>query len=69
MKIWVQLRDHDEDTEFPEGATHDVLRGGVLKVVSGNNIHLYSPAFWEEVTIDGNLPDVTREPPADLRWQ
>lgn len=73
MKMWIQIRDHDDDAEFPDGAAYEVLTGGVLKVLSGNDIHLYSPSYWQEVTIDtrpadqhGNRGDELDD---DLRWQ
>ena len=30
-------------TNIPDAATYEILTGGVLKVTSGNDIHLYSP--------------------------
>jgi len=52
MKMWIQIRDHDEDDEYSDAATYEILTGGVLEVTSGNDIHLYSPAHWQEVMID-----------------
>lgn len=73
MKIWIQIRDRDEDAEFPDGATHEILDGGVLKVVSGKDIHLYSPSYWQEVTIDtraaAERDDHAEPPDDDLKWQ
>jgi hypothetical protein len=73
MKMWIQIEDHDEDDEYPDDATYEVLTGGVLKVSSGNDIHLYSPAYWQEVTIDSR-PAAQRDKQAqrldeDLKWQ
>ena len=72
MKMWIQIRDRDDDAEFPDGASYEVLTGGVLKVLSGNDIHLYSPSYWQEVTIDTRPPDQRDEAQDlddDLRWQ
>lgn len=73
MKMWVQLEGHDEDDEYPDDATYEVLTGGVLKVNSGNDIHLYGPAYWQEVTIDTRpaaAHDVQAERLDDeLNWQ
>ncbi len=52
MKMWPQIQYHDEDDVFPDNATYKILTGGVLKVASGNDIHLYSPAYWHGSTID-----------------
>ena len=72
MKMWIQLEGHDEDDEYPDDTTYEVLTGGVLKVNSGNDIHLYSPAYWQEVTID-TRPAAQRDEQAqrldeDLKW-
>ncbi|WP_230981471.1 hypothetical protein [Mycobacterium malmoense] len=71
--MWIQLEGHDEDDEYPDDATYEVLTGGVLKIVSGNDIHLYSPVYWQEVTID-TRPAVQRDEQAqplddELKWQ
>ena len=73
MKMWIQIRGHDDDDEYPDSATYEVVTGGVLKVTSGNDIRLYSPAHWQEVTID-NRPAAQRgedseELADELRWQ
>ena len=73
MKMWIQLEGHDQDDEYPDDATYEVLTGGVLKVASGNDIHLYSPAYWQEVTID-TRPATQHDEQAqrldeDLKWQ
>jgi hypothetical protein len=73
MKMWIQIEDHDEDDEYPDDASYEVLTGGVLKVSSGNDIHLYSPAYWQEVTID-TRPATQRAGQAeqfddDVEWQ
>lgn len=73
MKMWIQIKDHDEDHEFSDDASYDVLAGGVLKVISGKDIHLYSPAYWQEVTIDTRSAEQRDEhagqPDDDLTWQ
>ncbi|ORW31084.1 hypothetical protein AWB91_17215 [Mycobacterium paraense] len=73
MKMWIQIDGHDDDDEYPDGATYEVLDGGVLKVSSGKDIHLYSPAYWQEVTIDTRPAGEQGEPAQpldeDLRWQ
>ncbi|WP_244603758.1 hypothetical protein [Mycobacterium attenuatum] len=58
--------EHD-DAEFPDGATYEVRTGGVLKVLSGNDIHLYSPSYWQEVAIDIGPPDQRDEGPGTGR--
>jgi hypothetical protein len=73
MKMWIQIEDRDEDDEYPDDASYEVLAGGVLKVSSGTDIHLYSPAYWQEVTID-TRPVAQRDQQAqrldeDLKWQ
>ena len=73
MKMWIQIKDHDEDDEFSDDATYEVLSSGVLKVTSGKDIHLYSPAYWQEVTIDTRPAD-QRDKHAqpvdeDVKWQ
>ncbi|MGA9674203.1 MAG: hypothetical protein WBR28_02790 [Mycobacterium sp.] len=73
MKMWVQIKGRDEDDEYSDAATYEILTGGVLKVTSGNDIHLYSPAHWQEVMID-TRPAVQRDKQAqqldeDLKWQ
>lgn len=73
MKMWIQIQDQDEDDEFPDDATYDILTSGVLKVISGNDIHLYSPAYWQEVTIDTRSADErdkqAQQLDEDLKWQ
>lgn len=73
MKMWVQIQGHDEDDEYPDSAGYEILAGGVLRISSGNDIRLYSPTHWQEVTIDMR-PAAERErqaeqPDEDLRWQ
>jgi hypothetical protein len=73
MKMWIQIEGHDEDAEYPDDATYEVLTGGVLKVSSGNDVHLYSPAYWQQVIID-TRPAAQRDEQAqqldeDLKWQ
>ncbi len=73
MKMWVQIHGHDEDDGYPDTATYEILAGGVLKVVSGNDIHLYSPAHWQEVLIDtgpaAERDDEVQQLDEDLKWQ
>ena len=53
----------------PIGAAVDfpceVLASGVLTVTSGSDIRLYSPAYWQEVTVDTRSAD-QREKKAQL---
>lgn len=73
MKMWIQIQYHDEDDEFPDDATYEILTGGVLKVISGNDIHLYSPAYWQEATIDTRSANErdrqVQQLDEDLKWQ
>lgn len=72
MQMWIQIQDHDEDHHFSDDATYEVLTSGVLKVVSGNDIRLYSPGYWQEVTIDTRSPDQREQDQRvdeDLKWQ
>ena len=73
MQMWIQIKDHDEDVQFSDSATYEVHTSGVLMVTSGDDIHLYSPAYWQGVTIDTRSAD-QREKQAqavdeDLKWQ
>lgn len=73
MKMWIQINGRDEDVEFPDGVSYEVLAGGVLKISSGNDIRLYSPAHWQEVMIDTRAT-VQRDKQAmplddDIKWQ
>lgn len=73
MTMWVQIQGHDDDDEYPETATYEILAGGVLKVASGNAVHLYSPAHWQELLIDtrpaGERDGPVQELDEDLKWQ
>ncbi|WP_244917428.1 hypothetical protein [Mycobacterium shimoidei] len=73
MKMWIQVQDRNEDDEYPDDAAYEILTGGVLKIVSGNDIHLYSPAYWQEVTIDTRSAEQrdrhAQQLDEDLRWQ
>ena len=73
MKMWIQFRGHEEDDEFSDNVTYQVLPSGVLRVNSGNDIHLYSPPDWQEVTLDTRSADQRDEHDqpldADLSWQ
>ncbi|MDR3655524.1 MAG: hypothetical protein P4L48_07595 [Mycobacterium sp.] len=73
MKMWVQIHGHDEDDEYPETATYEILAGGVLKVTSGSDVHLYSPAHWQELLIDTRpateRDEGVQQPDDDLKWQ
>jgi hypothetical protein len=73
MQMWIQIKDHDEDDQFSDDASYEVHPSGVLMITSGNDIRLYSPAYWQEVTIDTRSAD-EREKQAqamgdDLKWQ
>lgn len=70
MALWVQLRDHDDDVEFPDTATYDIHVGGVLAVTSATDVHLFSPGYWEHVTIGARhaVADADHDA-ADARWQ
>jgi hypothetical protein len=71
--MWIQIKDHDEDEQFSDGATYAIHPSGVLRVNSGNDIHLYSPAYWQEITIDtqssGHDEEQTDEVDKDIDWQ
>ena len=41
MKMWIQIKDHDEDDQYSDDATYEVLTSGVLMVTSGDDIHLF----------------------------
>ena len=73
MQMWIQIKDHDEDAQFLDDASYEVTRGGVLMVTSGDDIHLYSPAYWQEVTIDtrsaGQREKQAQQVDEDLKWQ
>lgn len=72
MRMWVQVRGHDEDVEFSGAATYQLHGSGVLRIDAGNDIHLYSPSYWEEVVIDTRCPDqheLFQEVDTDLQWQ
>ena len=70
---WIQIQDHDEDDQFSDDATYEVLASGVLMVTSGNDIRLYSPVYWQEVTIDTRPADQrekqSQQVDEDLKWQ
>jgi hypothetical protein len=73
MKMWIQINDQDEDDEYSDAAAYEILTGGVLKVTSGDDIHLYSPAYWQRVMVD-TRPAVQRDRQVqqlneDLKWQ
>jgi hypothetical protein len=73
MQMWIQIKDHDEDDQFSDDATYEVLTSGVLMITSGNDIRLYSPAYWQEVTIDTRSADQreteVQQLDEDLKWQ
>lgn len=73
MQMWIQIRDHDEDAQFLDDASYEITSGGVLTVTSGDDIHLYSPAYWQEVTIDTRPADQrqkeAQQVDEDLNWQ
>jgi hypothetical protein len=73
MQMWIQLKDRDEDEQFSDNATYEVHTSGVLMVTSGTDIRLYSPAYWQEVTIDTRSADQRAKQAQavddDLKWQ
>ncbi len=71
MKMWIQVSGQEADEEFSDNATYQVLPSGVLRVNSGDDIHLYSPSYWQEVTIDTRSADQREKHQldADLSWQ
>lgn len=73
MKMWIQIQGHDDDDEYPDGATYEIITGGVLKVTSGKDIHLFSPGHWQEVMIDtrptGRRTEGGEELNDELNWQ
>ena len=73
MRRWIQIQDHDEDDQLSDDATYEVLTSGVLKVTSGTDIRLYSPGYWQEVTIDTRSADQRekqdQQVDEDLKWQ
>ncbi len=73
MKMWIQVQGHGDDDEYSDGAIYEILTGGVLKVTSGTDIHLYSPAHWQEVVIDtrpaGQRDEEVQRLDEDLKWQ
>ena len=73
MQMWIQIQGHDEDDRFSDDATYEVLTSGVLKVASGSDTRLYSPGYWQEVTIDTRPSDQRekqeQEVDDDLKWQ
>lgn len=73
MQMWIQLQGHEEDEQFSDSATYELHPSGVLEVTSGSDVRLYSPAYWQAVTIDTRPAD-EREKSAkpvddDLKWQ
>jgi hypothetical protein len=73
MKMWIQVGGREDDKEFSDNATYQVLPSGVLRVNSGEDIYLYSPSYWQEVTIDTRSADLRdqheNQLDADLGWQ
>jgi hypothetical protein len=73
MQMWIQIQDHDEDEQFSDDATYEVLTSGVLKVASGTDIRLYSPGYWQAITIDTRSSDQREKQDQkvdeDLKWQ
>lgn len=73
MHMWIQIRDRDEDDQYSDDATYEVLPSGVLKVHSGNDIRLYSPGYWQTVTIDTRSAEQRERQDQrvdeDLKWQ
>ena len=60
-------------TSFRTTPTYELLTSGVLKVASGSDIRLYSPGYWQEVTIDTRPSDQREKQDQkvdeDLKWQ
>jgi len=72
MKLWVQIAGRDEDAEFPDDVDYEILNGGVLMIISGNDIRLYSPHHWQEVMIDTSPTaqrDERQPSDDDIQWQ
>lgn len=73
MQMWIQLKDRDEDEQFSDAAAYELHPSGVLEVTSGSDIRLYSPAYWQAVTIDTRPPEqrekAAHEVDDDLKWQ
>ncbi len=73
MQMWIQIKDHEEDDEYSDGAAYEIHPSGVLIVTSGTDIHLYSPAHWQEVTIDTRSADQRQKQGQavddDTKWQ
>jgi hypothetical protein len=73
MKMWIQVSGQEADEEFSDNATYQVLPSGVLRVNSGGDIYLYSPSYWQQVTIDTRSADqrdqYDHQLDADLSWQ
>lgn len=72
MRLWIQIRDHDDDVHFQDGSSYEVLPSGVLRIFSGSDVHLYSPAYWQQVTVDmsdSTGPDSSADVDDELRWQ
>lgn len=72
MQMWIQLKDQDEDAQFSDAA-YELHPSGVLEVTSGSDIRLYSPAYWQAITIDTRPADqretTAQEVQDDLKWQ
>jgi hypothetical protein len=60
--MWIQTQGADEDEKFSDDVSYDVLKGGVLKVTRDDYVYLYSPAYWQEVTIDTRSKNGRQEP-------
>ena len=73
MEMWIQLKGRDDDVQFSDDATYEIHASGVLMVSSGTDTRLYSPAYWQEVTIDTRPTDQRVEQgqnvDEDLKWQ
>jgi hypothetical protein len=73
MQMWIQIKDRDEDEQLSDDATYEIHASGALVVTRGSDIRLYSPTYWQQVTIDTRAADQREEQEqdvdGDLRWQ
>jgi hypothetical protein len=73
MEMWIQLKGRDGDVRFSDDATYEIHQSGALVVTNGTDIRLYSPTYWQEVTIDTRSADqrLNEAPDVDddLKWQ
>ena len=70
MEMWIQTQGDGDHEKFSGDASYDVLKGGVLKVTLDDYEYLYSPAYWQQVTIEApskNRPEERAESAAVLQ--